>query len=68
MMLKTEDEDRRDENNSGEVSLEEKKRQIVEAIAQVSPNFSEERTKQLAAFYSDILASHISWLSERTKT
>jgi hypothetical protein len=67
MMLKPDKETSSNENNAGEVSLEEKKQQIVEAIAMVSPDFSQERSKQLAEFYSDILASHMSWLEERGK-
>jgi hypothetical protein len=56
MMVKTEDEDCRNENTADEVSIEEKKRKIFEAIARVSPDFSRERSKQLQEFHLDILA------------
>jgi hypothetical protein len=64
MMVKTEDEDRRNENTADEVSIEEKKRKIFEAIANVSPDFSWERSKQLREFQLDILASGVPRLKE----
>jgi hypothetical protein len=65
--MPTEINDRADNqaDNQDEISLAEKKQQIVEAIGRVSPNFSRERSLQLWSFYEDILSAHIADMKKR---
>jgi hypothetical protein len=55
------------DSNQDEISLAEKKQQIVEAIGKHSPNFSRERSLQLWSFYEDVLSAHMAELEKWRK-